>query len=100
MENNESNGKRFIVTSEKPYSFVGVAALLKENGFEKANPKKAPSFVVKFMSLFDSEMKGMLPFLDAEVSADISETKQVFNWEPIHFEKTIIETATSIQPLL
>ena len=100
MENNESNGKRFIVTSEKPYSFVGVAALLKENGFEKASPKKAPGLMVKFMSLFNSEMKGMLPFLDAEVSADISTTKQVFNWEPIPFEKTILETAKSIQPLL
>lgn len=100
LDNNESHGKRFIVTSEKPFSFVGVAALLKENGFAKANAKKAPSIMVKLISLFDSEMKGMLPFLDAEVTADISATKQVFNWEPIPFEKTIVETAKSIQAFL
>ncbi|NQX84921.1 MAG: NAD-dependent epimerase/dehydratase family protein [Flavobacteriaceae bacterium] len=100
MENDKSNGARLIVSSEQPYSFVGIAALLKKNGFEKARPIKAPSLMVKFMSLFNSEMKGMLPFLDTEVSADISITKQVFNWEPIHFEKTILDTAKSIQPLL
>jgi len=97
MENMKSNGERFIVTSEKTYSFVGVASILKENGFKKASPKKAPSFVVKFMSLFNREMKGMLPFVDVEVSADISETKQVFSWKPIPFEKTILETAKSVE---
>jgi dihydroflavonol-4-reductase len=97
MENMKSNGERFIVTSEKIYSFVGVASILKENGFKKASPKKAPSFVVKFMSLFNREMKGMLPFVDVEVSADISETKQVFSWKPIPFEKTILETAKSVE---
>ena len=100
MENDESNGERFIVTSEKPYSFVGVASILKENGFKKASPKKAPSFMVKFMSLFNREMKGMLPFVDAEISADIYPTKQVFNWKPLPFEKTVLDTAKSIQPLL
>lgn len=100
LENVKADGKRFIVTSEKPYSFVGIASILKENGFKKASPRKAPSFMVKFMSLFNSEMKGMLPFVDADVSADISPTKQVFNWEPIPFEKTVLDTAKSIQPLL
>ena len=100
LENVKSDGKRFIVTSEKPYSFVDIAFMLKENGFKKASPRKAPSFMVKFMSLFNSEMKGMLPFVDAEVSADISQTKQVFNWKPLSFEQTVLDTARSIQPLL
>ncbi len=100
IDNTRSNGERFIVTSEKLYSFVGVASILRDNGFKKATPRKAPSLVVKFMSLFNREMKGMLPFLDAKISADISATKQVFNWEPIPFDKTIVDTAKSIQPLL
>ena len=100
MENIESNGQRFIVTSEKPHSFLSMASTLKANGFKKANPKKAPSFMVKFMSLFNPEMKGMLPFIDAEVSADISPTKKVFNWQPISFEKTLIDSAKSVEILL
>jgi dihydroflavonol-4-reductase len=100
LENPESDGGRFIVASEKTHSFVSVASILKNNGFEKASPKQAPSFLVKFMSLFNSEMKGMLPFVDAEISAEISPTKEVFDWKPIPFEKTILETGKSIQPLL
>ena len=100
LENVKADGKRFIVTSEKPHSFVGIASILKENGFKKASPRKAPSFMVKFMSLFNREMKGMLPFVDAEVSADISQTKEIFNWKPLPFEKTVLDTAKSIQPLL
>jgi len=34
------------------------------------------------------------------VSADISQTKQVFNWKPLPFEQTVLDTARSIQPLL
>jgi len=97
LENMKSDGERFIVTSEKMQSFVGVAAILKENGFEKASPKKAPSFMLKIMSLFNREMKGMLPFVDAEISADISPTKQVFDWKPLPFEKTVLDTAKSVE---
>jgi dihydroflavonol-4-reductase len=100
LENAKSNGERFIVTSENMQSMVRVAAILKENGYSKASPRKAPSFVVKFMSLFDREMKGMLPFVDVEINADISPTKLVFNWKPLPFEKTVLDTAKSIQPLL
>lgn len=100
MENEASNGERFIVTSEKPHSFFSVAAILKQNNYEKASPKKAPSLLVKFMSLFDPEMKGMLPFVDAEISADIRPTQKVFNWKPIPFEKTIIDSAKSVEPYL
>jgi dihydroflavonol-4-reductase len=99
MDNEASDGQRFIVTSELPHSFLSIASILKENGFDKASPKKSPSFLVKFMSLFSREMKGMLPFVDAEISADIAPTKKVFNWEPISFEKTILDSAKSIDQL-
>ncbi len=97
LENETSHGQRFIVTTSEPQSFVGVSQMLYNNGFEKAKAKKAPSFMVKFLSLFNREMKGMLPFLDAEVSADISATQKVFNWQPTPIEKTIVDTAKSIQ---
>lgn len=96
LDNNKSNGQRFIVTSEAPYSFVSVAKILKDHGFDKASPKVAPSLMLKFMSLFNREMKGMLPFVDANISADISKTKSVFNWKPLPFEQTIIDSAKSI----
>tara|TARA_B110001452_G_scaffold207544_1_gene177723 strand:- start:404 stop:562 length:159 start_codon:yes stop_codon:yes gene_type:complete len=52
------------------------------------------------MSLFNREMKGMLPFVDTEIKADISATQDIFHWEPIDFEKTIVDTAKFIDPYL
>jgi dihydroflavonol-4-reductase len=39
----------------------------------------------------------MLPFIDANVSADTKATRETFNWEPIPFEKTVIDTGKSVQ---
>jgi len=97
LENEKSNGQRFIATSEKPHSFVSIAATLKNNGFDKASPKEAPSFLLKLISLFSRDMRGMLPFIDANVSADTKATRETFNWEPIPFEKTVIDTGKSVQ---
>ncbi len=100
LENTESNGKRYLVSSERPYSFVSIASILKKNGYKKASPRQAPSFIVKFISLFNREVKGMLPFVDTLISADTSATQHTFHWEPIPFEKTIVDTAKSMDPYL
>ena len=54
----------------------------------------------KIMSLFDKEVKGFLPMIGKSVDTDNSETKKIFNWEPIPFEKTILDTASSIKNLI
>ena len=52
------------------------------------------------LSMFNREMKGMAPFFDVHVSADTSATNEIFNWQPISFIKTIVDTAKSIAPQL
>ena len=52
------------------------------------------------MSLFNSEMKGMLPFVDAKVSADVSDTIKTFNWKPIPFEENSLRYCPIYKPLL
>ncbi len=100
LEKIESNGQRFIVTTDKTYSFVGVATMLKENGYKKVKPRQASTLFLKFISVFNREVKGMLPFIDSEISANISTTKKIFNWTPIPFEKTLIDTAKSVEEVL
>lgn len=100
LTNKESDGKRFIVTTEETHSFFGIATFLKENGYEKVRPQKAPSLIVRFMSLFNREVKGMLPFVDVHVTGDISSTKRIFKWQPTPFDKTLLDTAKSIEPYL
>jgi len=97
LENEKANGKRFIVTSEKPYAIQEIAKILKANGYDKVSTRLAPTFLLKFMANFNDEMKGMLPFVGNTIEADISNTKKTFNWTPINFEKTVIDTAKSVK---
>ena len=100
LENEQANGKRFIVTSERPIAIQEIAKILKSNGYAKVSTRLAPTFLLKFMANFNAEMKGMLPFIGNTIEADITNTKQTFNWTPIHFDKTVLDTAASVQKSL
>jgi dihydroflavonol-4-reductase len=97
LENQNANGKRFIVTSKIPYAIQEIAQILKSNGYNKISTTLAPTFLLKFMANFNDEMKGMLPFVGNTVEADISDTVNTFNWTPMPFEKTVLDTAKSVE---
>jgi len=96
LENKQANGRRFIVTTEKAYSFLEIAQMLKSNGYDKVITRLAPNILVKFMANFNDEMKGMLPFIGITIDADISDTMKTFNWRPIPFQNTVLDTARSV----
>ena len=100
LENEKANGKRFIVTTEKPHAIQEIATILKSNGYKKVSTKIAPTFLLKFMAKFNDEAKGMLPFIGNTIEADVSNTMKTFNWKPIPFEKTILDTAKSVEIVL
>jgi len=100
MTEKRANGKRLIPTTSRAYSFMEIAKILKENGYSKVSTKKAPIFMIKLMSLFDREAKGMVPIVGNTVSSNNTETREIFDWEPIPFEKTILDCAKSIEHLL
>lgn len=100
LENEQANGKRFVVTTEEAHTFVSMAEILKSNGYDKVSTKLAPNFLLKFMAKFNSDLKGMLPFIGFTYNADVSETMKTFDWEPIALEKTVLDTAASVQQVL
>ena len=77
-----------------------MARVLKSEGYEKVSTREAPSFLLKFLARFSADMKSMLPFIGSTVNGDISATKRVFGWAPIVFEKTVVDTARSVEVLL
>ena len=97
LENDKANGKRFIVTTEKAYSFVEMAQILKSNGYHKVSTTVAPNFFLKFMANFSDDLKGMRPFIGNTFNADISDTMRTFNWKPIPLEQTVLDTAESVK---
>ena len=100
LENKKANGKRFIVTTEKPYKFQELAQILKSNGYNKVSTMQAPNFLLTFLSNFDREARSMLGVIGKTYNADVKSTMTTFNWKPIDIKKTVLDTAESIEAAL
>ncbi|WP_412985347.1 SDR family oxidoreductase [Pontimicrobium sp. IMCC45349] len=100
LENSEASNQRFIVATEIAHSFQEITKVLKSNGYEKVGTGLIPNFMVKLLSHFNSEMKGMLPYVGKEYEGNLSKTKEVFNWKPIPFDKMVLDTAQSVSDYL
>ena len=100
ISSDESNGKRCLTTSKDYLHMSKLSSILREGGYKKAPSKNIPNFIVKFLALFSSEMKGVARNLDRKYKVDISETISLFNWKPIEIKKTILDMAESVQNIL
>ena len=100
LENEQANGQRIIVATETAYSFQMITKLLKANGYEKVGTQVAPTFMVKFLANFNNEMKGMLPYVGKKYETNVNATKHIFNWEPVPFDKMVLDTAESVKNVL
>ncbi len=100
LENEQSNGQRFIVASEAIHSFQDIAKILKDNGYDKVSTRLAPNFLIQFMARFNREMKGLLPFVGNTFIGNISETKKIFQWQPRALKNTVLETAKNVEDIL
>ena len=99
MTTPEADGKRFIAAHSEPTWMYQVAEVLSAAGYEKIKLKKAPSFMLKLIGLFDNKTKSLVPMLDKYVPFDNSQTVKVLNWEPMPWEQAFIEHAKSIEAI-
>ncbi|WP_422081406.1 NAD-dependent epimerase/dehydratase family protein [Ulvibacterium sp.] len=100
LENEQASGQRFIVATENAHAYQEITQTLKSNGYDKVGTGVAPNFMVKLLSNFNSEMKGMLPYVGKKYKGDIGQTKAVFNWKPIPFDRMVLDTAKSVREVL
>lgn len=89
-------GKRFVLASENAIPMIRIAEILKSNGYPKVSTRKAPNFMLKFMALFNNDLKGMVTFLGRKVDHDNSATKSILGWEQTPIETSIADMAHSI----
>jgi dihydroflavonol-4-reductase len=89
-------GKRFIACTAEPVEFSTLAKILKAAGYSKVSTRKAPTFLLKIIGIFDKEIKGVLPFVGKKASFDNSETFKVLNWKPTPIDSSIKEMAQSL----
>ena len=89
-------GKRFVAASAEPVAMATVARILREAGYSKVPSLRAPTFLLKFMSLFDREARGMLPFIGKTASFDNSATLAVLRWKPTPLDVSFREMAAAL----
>ena len=89
-------GKRFIASSDEPLHFKEVTGILKNAGYKKASTRQAPKFLLKIMSIFDDQVKGLLPMVGERQTVANKDTYDILGWEPTSMEQSLIETAESI----
>ena len=92
----DAAGKRFIACSEEPIEMATLCGVLKSAGYKKVPSIKAPTFLLKLISLFDREAKGMIPFIGKKASYDISATLNILKWKPTDMPTSFKEMAASI----
>ena len=99
MKTPEADGKRFIAAHAEPAWMFQVAEVLSKAGYDKIKLKRAPSFMLKLIGLFDNKTKSLIPMLDKYVPCDISQTVDILKWDPMPWEQAFIEHAKSIEAI-
>ena len=86
-------GQRFIASAGSR-TFVQIAKALKA-AFpkRKITTLQAPSFVIRFLALFDGEIRAVLPTLGKHIGVNSSRAQTVLGIKFIPVEKSLVETA-------
>ena len=93
IKNDATKGERILAASET-YSFVGIAKYIKSI-YPKSRIKtgKAPSALIKFLSLFDGEIKAVLPLLGKPMITSNKKAQKLLGFKFIPVEVTLKESA-------
>ena len=91
---------RFILSSTTRQSFASVARIMKHTQDRGPSTLVAPDFMIKIMSILDREAKGLFGFLGSSVHADNFKAIEMFDWDPILFEKSILESESVVKIFL
>ena len=89
-------GQRFIAASAEPVTMARVADVLRRAGYSRVPSWPAPTFLLKFMGLFDREARGMAPFLGKAAAFDVSQTLERLQWTPTPVETSLREMAAAL----
>jgi dihydroflavonol-4-reductase len=93
IENQSTFGERILAASET-YSFVEIAKLYKSiYPKSKVKTTQAPTFVIKFLSLLDGEIKAVLPLLGKQMITSGAKASQLLGIKFIPVEVTLKESA-------
>ena len=95
----QAAGQRYIGSG--PFvSMSDVARVLKDRLGDKAKKvptRKLPDWLVRFVGLFDGEVRGQLFELGKVRRPSSAKAEKELGWSSRPFEETIVDTATSLE---
>lgn len=100
MAHPKAAGKRIIAAHEAGTHFAEIMQFLEDARYNGAPTRRATTFLMRFMGNFDREARGLRPFWDTNLIADASETRTLFDWNPIPVKQSFLETASKLQAVL
>lgn len=93
IKNQSTVSERFIASSGA-MSFVEIAKYLKPLfPNKKIKTIQAPNFIIRILSLFDADIKAVLPLLGDRTSVDASKAESTFKMVFLTPQETVLETA-------
>jgi dihydroflavonol-4-reductase len=93
IKNDETKGERILAASQT-FSFVEIAKYIKSiYPKPKIKTGKAPSALIKFLSLFDGEIKAVLPLLGKPMITSNKKAQKILGIKFIPVEVTLKESA-------
>ena len=98
----EAKSERFIATQGGAVSMLEIAKVLKARLGEQAKhvpTRKLPNFIVKFIALFNVEMRDLVPLLGKARNATSAKAQRMLGWKPRSWEDSVIATAESLLKL-
>jgi len=99
MRSANTGTSRYMVSfTTDPQQFPDIARVLRRHGNKKAPRFTIPLGVLRVLARFNPEIRTLVKSTDGlSMRLDTSATIKDFNWEPIQFEKSVLDTAQALK---
>lgn len=89
----ESSGKRIIGSAQFMWFLDMAKIIARQHPDRKISTRRAPNWLVRFLSIFDKAIKSIVPILGKEQRVDNSRAKKVLGMKFINVEDSVRESA-------
>lgn len=96
---NLSTSRYLVSFSPEPQELADIARVLRNHGNTKAPRFSIPRFALRILARFNSEIRSLVSSTDGlSMKLDISATTKDFEWQPMAFEQSVLDTARALEP--
>lgn len=95
---NLSTSRYLVSFTNEPQQLPEIARVLRNHGNKNAPRLTIPKFVLRILARFNNEIRSLVTSTDGlSMRLDISATKNDFDWQPMDFEQSVLDTAQALE---